>query len=184
MLSTAINRQISIVISLPAAGRIERQLPDSLGLYPWPQLYNRWRPAGHKHPLEFYWFLTALRKRIYYCTVETKNVVIESIHNETTLLYGCCRQVVWDNIGASTEVQIENGSRVLTPWEYLDWQIGGNDAYALVEQRWWAQFPAIIFNLGGVSETSKQERSNVAQWVTLARLTATEQVNAALEDDS
>lgn len=37
------------------------------------------------------------------------------------------------DIGASTGVQIENGPRILTPWGYLAWQIGGNDAYALVE---------------------------------------------------
>lgn len=33
----------------------------------------------------------------------------------------------------STGIQIENGSRILTPWGYLAWQIGGAEAYALVE---------------------------------------------------
>jgi len=37
------------------------------------------------------------------------------------------------DIGASTGVQIENGPRILTPWGYLAWQIGGNDAYVMVE---------------------------------------------------
>jgi len=31
------------------------------------------------------------------------------------------------------QVQIENGPRILTPWGYLAWQIGGNDAYVMVE---------------------------------------------------
>lgn len=33
----------------------------------------------------------------------------------------------------STGIQIENGPRILTPWGYLAWQIGGAEAYALVE---------------------------------------------------
>jgi hypothetical protein len=37
------------------------------------------------------------------------------------------------DIGASTGIQIENGPRILTPWGYLAWQIGGAEAYALVE---------------------------------------------------
>lgn len=37
------------------------------------------------------------------------------------------------DIDASTGVQIENGPRILTPWGYLAWQIGGAEAYALVE---------------------------------------------------
>lgn len=36
-------------------------------------------------------------------------------------------------ISASTGIQIENGPRILTPWGYLAWQIGGLDAYLLVE---------------------------------------------------
>ncbi len=37
------------------------------------------------------------------------------------------------DISASTGIQIENGPRILTPWGYLAWQIGGRDAYTLVE---------------------------------------------------
>ena len=37
------------------------------------------------------------------------------------------------DIGASTGIQIENGPRILTPWGYLAWQIGGSNTYALVE---------------------------------------------------
>lgn len=33
----------------------------------------------------------------------------------------------------STGIQIENGKRILTPWGYLAWQIGGAEAYARVE---------------------------------------------------
>jgi len=39
------------------------------------------------------------------------------------------------DIGASTGVQIENGPTFLTPWGYLAWQIGGNDAYAWLKQK-------------------------------------------------
>ena len=37
------------------------------------------------------------------------------------------------DISASTGIQIENGPRILTPWGYLAWQIGGAETYALVE---------------------------------------------------
>ena len=37
------------------------------------------------------------------------------------------------DIDASTGIQIANGPRILTPWGYLAWQIGGSSAYALVE---------------------------------------------------
>lgn len=36
-------------------------------------------------------------------------------------------------ISASTGIQIENGPRILTPWGYLAWQVGGIEAYTLVE---------------------------------------------------
>lgn len=37
------------------------------------------------------------------------------------------------DISASTGIQIENGPRILTPWGYLAWQIGGQQAYAQLE---------------------------------------------------
>ncbi len=37
------------------------------------------------------------------------------------------------DMGASTGIQIENGPRILTPWGYLAWQIGGAETYNLVE---------------------------------------------------
>ena len=37
------------------------------------------------------------------------------------------------DVGASTGVEVEPGKRVLTPWGYMAWQIGGAEAYALVE---------------------------------------------------
>ena len=37
------------------------------------------------------------------------------------------------DIDASTGIKIENGPHILTPWGYLAWQIGGAEAYALVE---------------------------------------------------
>lgn len=37
------------------------------------------------------------------------------------------------DIDASTGIQIKNGPHILTPWGYLAWQIGGTEAYALVE---------------------------------------------------
>ncbi|CAD5985362.1 ATP-binding protein [Planktothrix agardhii] len=37
------------------------------------------------------------------------------------------------DISASTGISIENGPQILTPWGYLAWQIGGNEAYQLIE---------------------------------------------------
>lgn len=37
------------------------------------------------------------------------------------------------DVSASTGIQIDNGPQILTPWGYLAWQIGGAEAYALVE---------------------------------------------------
>ncbi len=37
------------------------------------------------------------------------------------------------DINASTGIKIKNGPHILTPWGYLAWQLGGYDAYSLVE---------------------------------------------------
>ncbi len=37
------------------------------------------------------------------------------------------------DISASTGIQIDNGPRILTPWGYIAWQIGGQEAYKLLE---------------------------------------------------
>ena len=37
------------------------------------------------------------------------------------------------DVGASTGVEVEPGKRVLTPWGYMAWKIGGAEAYALLE---------------------------------------------------
>ncbi|HEY9807902.1 MAG TPA: DUF499 domain-containing protein [Halomicronema sp.] len=37
------------------------------------------------------------------------------------------------DISVSTGIQIENGPQILTPWGYLAWQIGGIEAYQLIE---------------------------------------------------
>lgn len=37
------------------------------------------------------------------------------------------------DMGASTGIEIENGPRILTPWGYLAWQIGGIEAYTLIQ---------------------------------------------------
>lgn len=37
------------------------------------------------------------------------------------------------DVNASTGIKIENGLHILTPWGYLAWQLGGYEAYSLVE---------------------------------------------------
>ncbi|MGL5872515.1 MAG: ATP-binding protein [Xenococcaceae cyanobacterium] len=37
------------------------------------------------------------------------------------------------DVGASTGIEVEPGKRILTPWGYMAWEIGGAEAYALVE---------------------------------------------------
>ncbi|EAW33696.1 ATP-binding protein [Lyngbya sp. PCC 8106] len=37
------------------------------------------------------------------------------------------------DVNASTGIQVENGPRILTPWGYLAWQLGGQQAYNLVK---------------------------------------------------
>jgi len=37
------------------------------------------------------------------------------------------------DVGASTGVEVEPGRRILTPWGYMAWEIGGAEAYALLE---------------------------------------------------
>jgi hypothetical protein len=37
------------------------------------------------------------------------------------------------DIGASTGIEVEPGKRILTPWGYMAWEIGGAETYALVE---------------------------------------------------
>ncbi|MGK7953055.1 MAG: DUF499 domain-containing protein [Xenococcaceae cyanobacterium] len=36
-------------------------------------------------------------------------------------------------MGASTGVEVESGKRILTPWGYMAWKIGGAETYALLE---------------------------------------------------
>jgi predicted AAA+ superfamily ATPase len=37
------------------------------------------------------------------------------------------------DVGASTGIEVEPGKRILTPWGYMAWEIGGAETYALVE---------------------------------------------------
>ena len=42
-------------------------------------------------------------------------------------------EFIGNDLDPTIGIQIENGDRILTPWGHLAWQIGGGEAYALVE---------------------------------------------------